>query len=114
MSDNTQNVTDMNFADMSPEELVKVLENSELTDEQRQQISVEMIKNIGIKVAITNLLTTTRYVGMTKRIKCVVEEDGEMYMFELKKIADTFPEKGLREHDKDISKTINVTIDTYE
>lgn len=113
MSENIENLKNR-FMGMTPDEMIEVLSKEELTQQDKMDISTEMTKNIGINVAMTNLLTTTRYTHLKKRMKCVIEEDGEMYVFEMKKIADSNPEKGDRDHDRDISKSITITIDTYE
>ena len=113
MSENLENLQEK-YMGMTPDDLIAVLSKEELSQEDKVAISVEMVKNIGINVAMTNLLTTTRYTHLKKKMKCVIEEDGEMYVFEMKKIADSTPEKGDRDHDRDISKSITISIDSYE
>lgn len=102
------------YAQMTPEELSELLTQDSLSDEDREIISTEVIKSVGIKVAALTVLTTSRYLSMKKVIKAVIEEDGEIYKLELKKIGDTSPEKGTRPVDRDVSQSVAITIEEFE
>jgi len=103
-----------NFAQMTAAELAELIVNDNTSDAEKEKITEEMIKHIGLKVGGLTLLTVTRYLKMTKVMKAIIEEDGEMYKLELKKIADVTPEKGIRKHDEDISQTMSITVEEFE
>lgn len=102
------------LAQLNAEQLADLLLKEDITEEDKEIISQEIVKNIGIKVAALTLLTTTRYLKMENILKAIIEEDGELYKLELKKISDVTPEKGERQHDKDISQSISVTVEVFK
>jgi len=104
----------LKVAQLTPDELADLLTKDDISDEDKELIAVEVAKAIGIKVASLTLLTTTRYLKMQKGMKAIIEEDGEIYKVELKKITDITPEKGIRQYDKDISQSLTVTVENFE
>lgn len=103
-----------NFSQLTATELADLIVNDNTSDAEKEQITIEMIKHIGLKVGALTLLTVTRYLKMTNVMKAIIEEDGELYKLELKKIADVTPDKGIRKHDSDISQSMSITVEEFE
>ena len=99
-----------NYTTFSPIEEKNVSKEVVINNEKS---AIDLIITTSGEAAASILVMSARLLNLKKHIKLVVEDSGEIYTLELKKITDLIPDMN-KELTSNIANSIKVTIDKFE
>ena len=99
-----------NYTTFSPIEEKNVSKEVVINNEKS---AIDLVITTSGEAAASILVMSARLLNLKKHIKLVVEDSGEIYTLELKKITDLIPDMN-KELTSNIANSIKVTIDKFE